>query len=189
MKSKQPLKWKKAHSFFITSAPKKLQRWLTDRHSLTRRLICACQLQNSQFQVRVHHEAWAKPQLNESRLLNMKNGELGFIRQVHLYCGETPWVYARTVIPQSTLHGELQKLTNLGTQPLGAVLFANRHIMRSDIEIAKITRRHNLYNVAVEKSNTDKFNKLSREIWGRRSVFTIGSKPLLVSEIFLPDLI
>ena len=175
--------WMKGRSFFINSAPKNLQSWLIDRDSLTRRLVCACQQIKKEFRVEVFHQSWEKPQPSEAKLLGMKANELGFVRQVHLYCGNQPWVYAKTVIPRSTLHGELQKLTKLGTQPLGAVLFANPHILRDEIQIAQLTKKHSMFSLATEKSIAT-----SASIWGRRSVFRIANKPLLVSEIFLPDL-
>jgi len=185
MRYRREPRWNEGRSFFKNSAPKKVQDWLTDRGSLTQRLICACNKKNQgNFRVVVLKQAWQKPQASEAKLLGMKQNELGFIRQVHLYCGNIPWVYAKTVIPRSTLHGELQKLTKLGTQPLGEILFANKHILRGAIQIAEITHKRALFDVATEKS----LNK-DNSIWGRRSVFSIAEKPLLVSEIFLSDLV
>lgn len=183
--------WNKGQSFFKNAAPKKLQNWLIDRNSLTRLLTCACLKQQEKFRVDVFHEAWEKPLLSESKLLGMRSNELAFVRQVHLYCGDTPWVYARTIIPGSTLHGELQKLTNLGSQPLGAVLFANKHISRDTIQIAKLTRTHTIFSTAIMHNPlvvTSAPTSAVKNIWGRRSVFRVAGKPLLVSEFFLPDL-
>lgn len=182
MRYKREPYWNKGKSFFKNAAPTKIQRWLTDRDSLTRHLICTCQQAQSKFHVVVLDQAWGKPQASEAKLLGMKQNKLGFIRQVYLYCGDTPWVYAKTVIPRATLHGELQKLTKLGTQPLGEVLFTDQHITREAIQIAKITKDHALFNTATEQSLS-----IASTIWGRRSVFRVAEKLLLVSEIFLPD--
>ena len=183
MRYKKEPCWVESRSFFITSTPKELQSWLVDKGSLTRRLICACNELKKEFRVEVFHQKWQKPLPGEAKLLNMQQNELGFVRQVHLYCGDTPWVYAKTVIPRSTLHGELQKLTKLGTQPLGAILFANKHIKRDAIQITKITPNNSMFENAASKSKVS-----PSSIWGRRSIFKIAEKPLLVSEIFLPDL-
>ena len=172
--------WQAKHPFFKCLAPKPLQHWLTNRDSLTHALICACP---KKFSVKVLKEDWQKPTLSESQALNLKPNSLAFIRQVHLYCGDQAWVYARTVIPQKTLRGELQKLTHLGTQPLGAILFANKHIQRGNIEIAKISSKHKIHQTALMFSQ----NK-SDQIWGRRSLFKIANNPLMVSEIFLPNI-
>jgi len=183
MRYKQEPAWQTSRFFFKNSAPKNRQHWLVNKHSLTQLLTCTCLKQQDNFQVKLINETWAKPQRSEAHLLGMKPNELGFVRQVYLCCGNTPWVYARSVIPQSTLHGELQKLTKLGNQPLGAVLFANRHISRGSIEIAKLTKKHTMFDTATRQTATP-----TDTIWGRRSVFTIADKPLLVSELFLTDL-
>jgi len=155
--------WQSKYPFFKRLAPIGLQRWLTNRKSLTHALICACP---EKFSVKVLNEDWQKPTLSESHALGLKPNSLAFIRQFHLYCGDKAWVYARTVIPQNTLRGELQKLTHLGTQPLGAILFANKHIQRGEIEIAKISSKHKVHQTALMFSQ----NK-SSSIWGRRSLF------------------
>jgi len=185
MSYKKEPNWNEGRSFFKNSAPKEIQNWLINRDSLTSLLTCACKKQQNKFSVKVISEAWEKPLLSESQLLSLKTNELSFVRQVHLYCGNMPWVYARTIIPRTTLHGELQKLTSLGTQPLGAILFANRHISRETIEIANLTKKHTMFGIATSACKT---SMQTDNIWGRRSIFKISEKPLLVSEFFLPDL-
>ncbi|HFE38971.1 MAG TPA: chorismate lyase, partial [Gammaproteobacteria bacterium] len=90
---------------------------------------------------------------------------------------------ARSVIPDHTLHGELQKLTRLGSKPLGAVLFANKHINRGAIEIGRVSRGHQLHRTALMFSP-----EKPRQVWGRRSLFYITRHPLLVNEFFLPQI-
>lgn len=103
------------------------------------------------------------------------------IRQVQLLCNDCPWVYARTVIPATSMRGRLQRLAHLGTRPLGAMLFTDPGMRRGIVELARITHGQQLYVDALQRSL-----KRADEIWGRRSVFRIAGKPLLVSEIFLP---
>jgi chorismate--pyruvate lyase len=92
-------------------------------------------------------------------------------------------VFARTVIPRATLTGPRRRLTRLKTRPLGAVLFADPSMQRGPVEIARLTPRDKLYPVALRH-----LGRQPPEIWGRRSLFTLGGKPLLVSEIFLPGI-
>ncbi len=172
--------WHREHPFFKNISPPTLQPWLTSRGSLTHALICTC---TDHFSVKVLKESWEKPTPSEQRALKLKPNSLAFVRQVHLYCGEKAWVYARTVIPKQTLQGELQKLTQLGTRPLGAILFANKHIQRGALALAKIPAKHSLHKRALLYSP-----KASTQIWGRRSLFYIANKPLIVSEIFLPNI-
>ncbi len=111
----------------------------------------------------------------------MRRGGLAIIRQVQLLCDERPWVYARTVIPVSSLSGRLRRLTHLGARPLGAMLFADRGMRRGVVELARIRPGEMLYTDAVRD-----LWQTHDEIWGRRSIFRLAHKPLLVSEIFLP---
>ena len=169
--------WRLAKPFFTHQVPKNLKSWLLDRGSLTQRLQSQCDA----FRVQVFDQYWAKPTFSEQKLLNLPHAELCFIREVHLFCDDEPAVFARTVIPQDTLRGELQKLTQLGTQPLGAVLFANHQIQRGVLQSCCVKSHHEIYQQALCHSHF-----FDKQIWGRRSPFYLDNKPLLVSEFFLP---
>ena len=41
-------------------------------------------------------------------------GEAAIVREVELLCGETPWVFARTLIPATSLRGPARRLAMLG---------------------------------------------------------------------------
>ena len=168
--------WHPATTFFSRRAPQYIRAWLTDRASLTQELICHC---NSQFSVTVLRQYWQRPLISETKKLGLSGSSIAFIREVYLNCNDQPWVFARTVIPAKTLHGELQKLTQLGTQPLGAVLFSNHLIKRSPLEIACFHPNTVMYNEAVQQASENE------SIWGRRSLFLLGRSPLLVNELFL----
>jgi chorismate--pyruvate lyase len=91
-------------------------------------------------------------------------------------------VFARTVIPVRTLRGRQRRLARLGTRPLGAALFADPHLKRGEVEIARLAPGDGIYEHAAVQGAAD-------GVWGRRSVFTLKGKPLLVSEFFLPALL
>jgi chorismate--pyruvate lyase len=152
--------------------------WLLDPASLTRRLQGLCA---GEFQVRVLSQVRGRPRLDEARVLGMRRGELAIIRQVQLLCDDHPRVYARTVIPVSSLEGRMRRLARLGARPLGAMLFADRGMRRGIVELARIRPGEMLYADAVRDPLQPHV-----EIWGRRSIFRLTHKPLLVSEIFLP---
>jgi chorismate--pyruvate lyase len=159
--------------------PRALRAWLLDTASLTLRLQQLCP---GRFRVRLLSQSWGRPFENEARVLGMKHGSLALIRQVQLLCGEQPWVYARTIMPASSLCGRLQRLAHLGTRPLGGMLFADPGMQRGGVELARIGTGQAMHAAAT-------FHLASRpaEIWGRRTVFRLADKPLLVSEIFLPE--
>jgi chorismate--pyruvate lyase len=41
--------------------------------------------------------------------------------------------------------------------------------------------------LAVNKTNNNPKNIIIDELWGRRSVFIVENKPLMVAEVFLPQ--
>jgi chorismate lyase len=154
-----------------------LRDWLLNTGSLTQRLQRTCV---GRFQVRVEFQGWGRPRLDECLALGLRLPRRALIREVHLLCDGRPWVFARTIIPISTLRGPEQRLAHLGERPLGAVLFADPHMTRGQVEVACVRPGHPLYSAAVQG-----FKQRPAEIWGRRSVFRLGGKPLLVSEFFL----
>lgn len=152
--------------------------WLFDKGSLTARLVARC---GGRFHVRVVSQTWQRPLRNEAQRLGIKPHRLALIRQVYLYCDDIPWVFARTVIPHKTLTGKQKFLAHLGSRPLGAVLFADPHMRRDEIEVTCLRTGERMYRDAVAM-----LPQPPDCVWGRRSVFYLNNKPLLVNEIFLP---
>lgn len=160
--------------------PSEMAPWLLEQGSLTRKIILNCK---SKFRVEVISQRWQRPMLNEALRLNMRPEHRAFIREVLLYCGETPWVFARSVIPYKTLTGPRRALGKLGNRPLGEVLFSDPGITRDALEIAEIKRGQRMFRCA-----TQCLKELPESLWGRRSVFYLHDKPLMVNEIFLPSI-
>ena len=168
-------RWRSQQQLRRAQVSDPLRDWLLEPGSLTRRLRSCCA---GQFQVRVLDQGLQRPQRGEAKALHRPAHELTLVRQVLLCCGEQPWVYARTVIPLPSLQGGLQALTRLGNRPLGELLFADPSMQRSPIEVAPL---RGLLPAPLSRQD-------SAGSWGRRSVFTLWGRPLLVSEFFLPAL-
>ena len=100
-----------------------------------------------------------------------------------LYCDEQAHVFARTLIPLTSLTGEQQALSELGEQPLGQVIFNNSSLLRQLIEVSDFSFDSSVGQLSV-LLNTDVITP--KTLWGRRSLFYIEEKPLLVAEVFLP---
>lgn len=173
--------WRSQNQWLRNSIPGDLRGWLLDTDSLTQRIRRKCQ---GCFRVRVLDQVWDYPRHDERLALQIPARQRATIRQVQLLCDKTPWVFARTVIPVSTLHGPQRRLAYLGNKPLGAYLFADPGMHRGAVELSCISSHHAMYRPA-----TSGITSKPAEIWGRRSVFRVGGKPLLVSEVFLPDLL
>ena len=173
-------RWSEQNQLRRMRVPADRLQWLLDTESLTQRVRQAC---CGRFSVRVLSQGWGKPQRSEVRVLRLRAGARCLVREVQLLCDERAWVFARTVIPATTLSGPQRRLARLGNRPLGAVLFADPSLRREAVQIAAITVRHGLFDRAARE-----LPRRPARIWGRRSVFRVAGKPLLVSEIFLPGL-
>jgi chorismate lyase len=157
-----------------------VQSWLTDEGSLTKRLKLFCP---DQFSVLVLSMKWVKPERSEAQLLKIPLSQKVLLREVYLQCADKLCVYARSVIPLSTLQGEHRRLKYLGNKPLGEYLFASPNLHRETIQWNKLSA-----NSALLRSLTQHSIDADSQIWGRRSLFKIDKKSLLVSEFFLPHL-
>ncbi|NOZ55090.1 MAG: chorismate lyase [Gammaproteobacteria bacterium] len=173
--------WRPQRQIYGTDLlPSSISTWLFDNSSLTKRLQEHC---THCFEVKVLQQTWAKPMLNEAQRLKMRKSSYAFVRQVQLLCDNTPVIFARTVIPPHTLRGKQRRLARLGKKPLGAVLFADKSMRRTEMEIAHIEPGQQLYRLA-----TRHLSLAVQVLWARRSVFYLDKHPLLVCEIFLPDI-
>lgn len=158
------------------SVPQQWRGWLSDTGSLTRRLLDAS---DGNLSVQILRQELQRPRLSERQALGLPPRHLALIREVVLLGNGQPWVYARSIIPLTTLTGRLRKLRHLDNRPLGALLFQDPTMTREPVEIAC----HTLASVQLPEAIAD----IRASMWGRRSVFRLDNKPLLVSEIFLPD--
>ncbi|HWV15283.1 MAG TPA: chorismate lyase [Cellvibrio sp.] len=152
-----------------------LRPWLLDKSSLTAKLIT---LSRGNFRVQVLRQTYARPSRSEAKALGVAPHHLSLIREVILEGNNQPWVFARSVLPLTSLQGRLRHLRKQGTRPLGAFLFSQPQLSRSPIALALISRHHN-YVPEILLGDTP--------VWGRRSIFYLYGKPLLVSEVFLSD--
>ncbi len=170
--------WRTREMLLKQNIPKDISPWLFDQGSLTRRIIFHCE---NKFKVELLSLKWQRPMLNEAMRLGVHAESYALIREVLLYCGDQPWVYARSVLPKTTLTGKRRILGKLGNRPLGEILFSDPSIQRDALEIAEIKKGQRMYHNA-----TACLNNKPDFLWGRRSVFYLHQKPLLVNEVFLP---
>jgi len=153
-----------------------LKDWLLDPSSLTARLKKHCQ----HFRIEVlgqKIEACSFAEANEY----IQAGEQVLVREVLLFCDDKPQVFARSLLPLRSLTGEEKQLAELGNQSLGQVLFNNPKLQRKGIEISSFELSSSVAKLA------NHCQLPAREtLWGRRSVFILADKPLMVAEVFLP---
>lgn len=175
----EPL-WRPARRLNRERIPEKYLPWLLDPASLTERLIDHCR---HTFRVQLLSQERIRPLRNEAYALGMRPGTRAVVRQVHLLCADAPWVYARTIIPPRTLARKFHRFTRLGARSLGSMLFSDPTMQRGEVEVTCLTSADRIYHLAACHLKVT-----PREIWGRRSLFRLGGKPLLVCEFFLPEI-
>ena len=171
----------RSRDMLFNHAPVEIAPWLFDQGSLTQRILFHCQ---NKFRVEVLSQEWKRPMLNEALRLGIHPEHHALIREVLLYCGDTPWVFARSVLPRKTLTGRRRFLGKLGSRPLGEILFSDPNIQRDDLEVAQIKKGQRMFNCA-----TNFLVDTPDYVWGRRSIFYLHKKPLLVNEVFLPSIL
>ncbi len=170
--------WYRRAQLTTRAVPAQVENWLFDTSSLTARLI---QRYGQSFNVQLLSQTRQRMNAEEKSAMNLFDNQAALQREVLLCDNKTPLVYARTVIPLSTLSGPLRRYAHLGERPLGAILFADRTMRRGEVEVTSSLPQHCVDSVQA-------LSQTGKTVWGRRSVFRVSDKPLLVSEYFLPTL-
>ncbi len=170
------LDWKRS----TLGADARLQPWLRDAGSLTRRIM----LRSERFAVEITHEGKTPVAQDESRVLGLAQGRLVWSRDVFLHADDRPVVFAHSACRLESLDGAWQSLRGLGTRPLGAVLFSHPEVMRLPLHYNALGKGHPLYRLAARA-----LDDAPARMWARRSLFYLHNEPLLVTEVFLPDIL
>jgi chorismate--pyruvate lyase len=169
------LQWQRA-----PAAAGRYREWLTDRGSLTARIAARC----PGVRVNVAFQGLRRPDRDERFLFADGGRSRVLVREVVLSCGATPVVFAHTVLDPRDLRGPWRSVGRLGSRPLGAALFADPRIQRFSLRQRKIGRHHELYLRASAAVHVD-----AVALWARRSLFRLHDSPILVTEVFLPEIL
>jgi chorismate--pyruvate lyase len=156
------------------------RKWLIDNGSLTARL----KVRYTDFAVRPVLLKNAISFTDESALLGLKANQHALIREVILMGNSQPVVFAHSVLPRASLRGAWCGLGKLGNKPLGAALFANPKVKRTPLEYKKLPRYHPISMRVAEHLKTS-----PKALWARRSIFSLNCARILVTEIFLEQLL
>ena len=156
------------------------RKWLIDSGSLTARLNA----RYTDFAVKPVAVKYAKPIQDEAALLNLPAYKAALIREVLLIGDTQPVVFAHSVLPRASLRGAWNGLGRLGIKPLGATLFANAKVKRTPLEYKKLPRQHPISMRVAEHLQTS-----PKTLWARRSIFSLNCARILVTEVFLPQLL
>lgn len=153
-----------------------LSDWLLDPNSLTARL----KSHSTEFNVKVLGQR-IEPCSKEDACEIILEGSQVLVREVILFCDDRPQVFARSLLPLTSLTGEEQALANLGEQPLGQVIFSKPNLCRKAIEVGQFDHQSTVAQLVKTLEL-----EMTESLWGRRSLFYLDEKPLVVAEVFLP---
>ncbi|MEO6698120.1 MAG: chorismate lyase [Paraperlucidibaca sp.] len=165
-----PRRWQHEPLLLRQPCRRDVRSWLAEPGSLTARLATLATQLNGELHVDVLSEGWGLPSAEEAHMLGLRRGEFAWIREVILVGLNTPWVQARSVLPRRSLGGLNRRLTRLGNQSLGSLLFRDPALQRGPIRYAQLALA-------------------SDTVWARRSRFLLRGQAILVAEAFLPALL
>lgn len=169
-----PSRWAEPDQFIIPCPI--LKNWLLDIGSLTERLQSQC----TSFHLTLIGQRQAPITLEEFQQVGAPQQELNpqewQVREVLLWGDNQPWVFARSIIPQTLCESDF---INLNTKPLGQLIFNDNRFKRMPFEITQMcTSKAFLAQLRIASE---------MKLWGRRSVFCFEDMKMAVSEVFLPN--
>ena len=154
--------------------------WLRDRGSLTRRIQARCKF----FSVRPVRSGLARVAYDEAALLGLPRDRNAFSREVFLYADGKPVVFAHSACAAKHLRGTWGAVRGLGSRPLGELLFSHPQVNRQALHYKPLHANHPLYHSAIAV-----LGDAPPRLWARRSLFILRGAPLLVTEVFLPEIL
>lgn len=155
--------WVNLDHVALHAVPQIWQDWLSDAGSLTQLIANKTQSTVSVEVLNDHNQNLLK----DEALLFDKPLNRCRIREVYLCVNDVPVVFARSILPTSSSTGINRDVLQLGSKPLGEVLFKKG---KAPILLRQITEVPGLG-------------------WGRRSLYQLRGHPILITEFFLPELL
>jgi chorismate-pyruvate lyase/SAM-dependent methyltransferase len=181
--------WKTISTTNMDHVPEQVRQWLSQPYILSNSLRKVCE----NFCVEVTEQCVKYLYADEVAALKCYDTTQGFIRESYLGDHGNPLVYARVTMPESTYAFKKFELDNLGNRPIGeTLLYKDPTLTRSEFEVKRITCDDELlFDVMVHqnffRAEIEKVAPV-KELWARRSFFTIAGKPLLITEVFLSNI-
>jgi chorismate--pyruvate lyase len=135
--------------------------WLSESGPITNRIKLS-----QEFELELLNDEIDEISKEEELFLNSVS-ETFRVRRVILLGNNTPVVYAKSVIPSSTIENGLSSLGKIGNAPLGDILFTPGVFTKLEMVCASfLSKEKNVY-------------------WGRKIKYSVNSEPISVMEVFL----
>lgn len=181
--------WRTITSTSTDLVPESVRDWLCKPFVLSKALRKVC----NDFSVEITDQCMKPLYADEIAALKCYGSPMGYIRETYLGDIGNPLVYARVTMSESTYAANRESLENLGNRPIGETfLYKDPSLSRSEFEVKRLTQDDELLFDTLVHFNfyRAEIQGISREteLWARRSVFTVSGNPLLITEVFMPDI-
>ncbi len=171
-----------AHLPYDAAIPVNQRRWIVGEGSLTARLMSAA----TQFRVTRLAQTPALPFADEWQALGLIRPVPAITREVLLICDDVPAVFAHTIVDPYRARRDWPFLRGLGNRPLGGALFVDPRVRRDPFQFARLSMHHPLRQALQRVLPALAAVPM---LPARRSVFRRDGGAMLVTEVFLPDLL
>jgi chorismate lyase len=170
------IQWLPAERLGQLSIDSRVRPWLIGKGLLTMRLKAVC---HERFALKLVDQWTGLLSAAHKSALRVSDNA-GLFRDVEMFCGGQVWVFAQTVMPDSTLCVH-PWLAELGDSALGETLSDLSGVERSAYEYAWLPIREAVTARALRDADISPAG-----LWARRSRVSLRSAPLLLQELFLP---
>ncbi len=160
--------------------PPRVRDWVGLQTSMTARVGLVA---DSEISVDVLQQARGKLHEDERKFFTDPPAEQGVVREVCLKAEEQPFLVARTVFTSRRLE-EHPTIVRLGNHALGSLLFADGPPRFTAREFIYFDQSSPLWGLVGQC-----YDKVQSHYWARRTLFWLFDESLLVTEIFLPELL
>ena len=134
--------------------------WLLEKGPITKRIKSV-----KKFRLELIQDKISDVEKVEKMFINSKSRKIR-VREVVLYGNTKPMVFARTIIPNTTIEKGFAELGTLGKSPLGDILFKKDIFTKENVSYAS-------------------FEYKKKVFWGRKTKYTVKDLPFSVMEVFL----
>jgi chorismate--pyruvate lyase len=172
----ESIQWLPAERLGQLAVDPHMRPWLIGKGLLTLRMKAVC---GERFALRLVDQ-WTGLLSNAHRSALSRADNAGLFRDVEMFCGEHVWVFAQTIMPDSTLCAH-PWLAELGDSALGETLSDLSGLERSSYEYAWLPVEEPVTARALRDAEIKPAG-----LWARRSRVSLRGAPLLMQELFLP---
>ena len=160
MKLKQISPWISFEKMTILLANENIKSWLIEKGPITKRIKS-----KESFKLNLIKDEISAVDDSEKKFLEESSDKIK-VREVILMGNNIPRVYAKSLIPIRTIENGFSRLGELGTKPLGDILFEKEIFKKTNVVYAQFQDQDSIF-------------------WGRKTKYIVKNMPLSVMEVFL----